>query len=69
MRASFSIEESLVDSACQVGNHPSREAAIEAALREYVERRRQRQIIEMFGTVEFDSTYNFKEARCRGAFH
>jgi metal-responsive CopG/Arc/MetJ family transcriptional regulator len=66
MRASFPIEETLVDTACQVGNHSSREAAIEAALREYVERHRQQQIIEMFGTVEFDSTYDYKEARRRG---
>ena len=63
MRASFPIEETLVDTARQVGNHPSREAAIEAALREYVERHRQVQIIEMFGMVEFDSTCNYKEAR------
>ena len=65
MQASFPIEETLVDTACQIGNHPSREAAIEAALREYVERHRQQQIIEMFGTVEFDSTYDYKAARRR----
>jgi hypothetical protein len=35
------------------------------ALREYIARRRQAQITGLFGTVEYDPTYDYKKQRRR----
>ncbi len=36
------------------------------ALRAYVQLQRQRRIIELFGTVDYDPDYDYKEQRRRG---
>ncbi|MCC7421883.1 MAG: type II toxin-antitoxin system VapB family antitoxin [Planctomycetaceae bacterium] len=63
MRATFELEESLVEDARLAGRHASREEAVRCALEEYVRRHRQEKIIELFGSVEFDESYDYKAAR------
>jgi hypothetical protein len=36
---------------------------VEAALREYVQRRKQMKILELFGTIDFDEDYDYKQQR------
>ena len=40
-------------------------AAVTAALEEYVRRRRQREIVDLFGKVEYDEGYDYKALRDR----
>jgi len=35
------------------------------ALEEYIQRRKQARILELFGTVQFDPKYNYKKQRRR----
>jgi hypothetical protein len=35
------------------------------ALREYIRRRKQMQIVKLFGTIDFDPTYDYKKQRSR----
>jgi hypothetical protein len=35
------------------------------ALQEYIQRRQQARITELFGTIEFDPSYDYKEQRRR----
>jgi hypothetical protein len=37
--------------------------AVTAALDEYIQRRKQLEIISLFGTIDYDETYNYKRAR------
>lgn len=69
MISGIPVDDSLVDTACKLGNHSSRQEAIEAALREYVQRHRQQQIVQLFGTVEFDDSYDYKQSRTRTSPH
>jgi len=55
----------LLNEALRVGGHRMKKATVTEALEEYVRRRRQRQIVELFGTIEFDATYNAKVQRRR----
>jgi Arc/MetJ family transcription regulator len=59
------IDEELLEEARRAGGHRTKKAAIVAALREYVQRRRQPKILELFGTIDFDPTYDYKKQRRR----
>ena len=43
----------------------SENAEIEEALHEYVSRREQQRILNMFGTVDYDEGYDYKKQRAR----
>jgi hypothetical protein len=36
---------------------------VEEALQEYVQRRKQLKIIELFGTIEYEDDYDYKQQR------
>jgi metal-responsive CopG/Arc/MetJ family transcriptional regulator len=57
------IDESLLQEALALGHYQSNSAVIEAALQEYIQRRKQLQIMELFGTIDYDSDYNYKQQR------
>lgn len=49
----------------QLGNHHTRRAVIEEALREYVKRRKQLRIIDYFGSIEYEDDFDYKVQRHR----
>lgn len=55
----------LIEEARQIGGHKTSRQAVTAALEEYVRRRQQMRIIEAFGTIDFDPTYDYKAERRR----
>ena len=59
------LDDSLVEEARSLGNHPSAAEAATAALRDYIARRRQGAILDMFGKIEFDAEYDYKRERRR----
>jgi hypothetical protein len=48
-----------------VGNHRTKKEAVTAALDEYIRHRKQQGILEMFGKVDFDESYDHKGERLR----
>src|SRR5512145_1842132 len=38
---------------------------VNEALREYIQRRRQAKVVELFGKIDFDSSYDYKKQRRR----
>jgi len=65
MATNLAIDDRLLDEALKVGGHRTKKATVTEALEEYVRRRRQRKIVELFGTIEFDATYDAKAQRRR----
>ena len=61
--ANLDIEPRLLDQAVELGGHPSKRAAVEAALTEYINRYKQQAILGLFGEIEFDPKYDHKKAR------
>ena len=57
MPTSAAIDENLLKEAKKLGKHKTEKAAINDALKMYVKRKRQAEIIELFGTVDFDSEF------------
>jgi Arc/MetJ family transcription regulator len=52
MATNLEINNNLIQEALKLGGYRTKRAVVEAALQEYVQRRKQLEIIELFQTVE-----------------
>jgi Arc/MetJ family transcription regulator len=65
MATNVELEPKLIKEAQRIGGHKTKRETIESALREYVQHRKQADIIAMFGTIDFDEDYDYKASRKR----
>ena len=65
MATNLAIDDRLLDEALRVGGHRTKKDTVTEALTEYVQRRKQALLTELFGTVEFDPAYDYKKQRRR----
>jgi len=65
MPTNLALDDKLVQEVKRLGGHTTKRAAVNEALREYITRRKQKKILEIFQTLEWDSTYDYKMARKR----
>jgi Arc/MetJ family transcription regulator len=63
MATNLAIDDKLIDEARRIGGHSTKKAAVTAALQEYIQRRKQVEILKLFGSVQFDPAYDYKQAR------
>jgi Bacterial antitoxin of type II TA system, VapB len=57
------MARSLIERALAVSSKRSKKAVVTRALREFVARREQRRIVELFGTLTWCSSFNYKAGR------
>ena len=65
MATNLAVDDELLEEALRIGGQRTKKATINEALREYVERRRQVQVLELFGKIDLDPTYDYTQARQR----
>ncbi len=53
----------LLEEAKRLGQHKTKQATINAALKEYVAKQKRLAVIQSFGTFDFDETYDYKQER------
>jgi Arc/MetJ family transcription regulator len=63
MATNLALDDQLIEEARRAGGHKTKKQAVTAALDEYVRLRKQRRVIQAFGTFEFDPAYNYKAER------
>jgi hypothetical protein len=63
MPTNLALDDNLINEARRIGNHATKKAAVTAALDEYIRRRKQLEILDYFGTIDFDPTYDYKKVR------
>lgn len=63
MATNLALDDALIEEARKTGGHKTKREAVTAALDEYVRWRKQLEILELFGTVDFDLSYDYKAAR------
>ena len=63
MATNLSIDNELMDTALKVGGLKSKKDTVNQALREFIRRRKTADIIALFGKIEYDPDYSYKEAR------
>ncbi|HTS36182.1 MAG TPA: type II toxin-antitoxin system VapB family antitoxin [Candidatus Solibacter sp.] len=65
MATNLAIDDRLIEEARKTGGHKTKKEAVTTALEEYIRRHRQRRILEVAGTFDFDPTYDYKAERRR----
>jgi len=63
MATNLAIEDDLIDEARRIGGHTTKKQAVTVALEEYVARRKQLAVLELFGTIDFDKSYDVRRSR------
>lgn len=59
----LAIDDKLINEARRIGGHATKKEAVTVALQEYVGRRKQQGILKLFGTIDFDKSYNVRRSR------
>ena len=65
MATNLAIDPELLNKALAIGGEKTKRATVNKALREFVARREQKRIVELFGTLNWDDGYDYKPERSR----
>jgi Arc/MetJ family transcription regulator len=65
MATNLDLDPNLVERALALSGAPTKKAAVTAALQEFISRREQRRLLELFGKLEWDPGYDYKQERSR----
>ncbi len=63
MSTNLALDDRLIEEARAVGGHKTKRDAVNAALAEYVQRRKQMRITGLFGKIDYDPAYDYKAER------
>ncbi len=63
MATNLQIDDRLLNKALKLGGFKSKKDTVNHALTEFVNRREQREISQLFGTVEFTPDFDHKKLR------
>ena len=65
MATNLSIDPKLLDRALEVSGENTKKAAVTIALKEFIARREQKRLLELFGNLDWDPDYDYKAERTR----
>ena len=65
MPTNLQIDDRLLTRAQKLGGHKTKKATVNQALAEFIQHRQQRDIVGLFGTVEFDPAFDYKAERAK----
>jgi len=65
MATNLSIDPELINKALEVSGERTKKAAVTRALQEFIARREQRRILDLFATLDWDPAYDYKKGRSR----
>lgn len=65
MPTNLAIDDRLLAEAQRIGGRRTKKETVTEALVEYIRHRRQRKILDLFGTIDFDDGYDYKKQRRR----
>ncbi len=63
MRTRVAIDKTLLKEAQKLGRHRTGTETVNAALDEYVRRRKQQEILALFGTIDYHDGHNYRTER------
>ena len=59
----LSIDPELLEEALAIGGFTTKKDTVNQALKEFIQRRKQQEIIELFGNFPCDEDYDYKKGR------
>lgn len=63
MATNLSIDTKLLDEALSISGFKTKKDTVNQALKEFVQRRKQREIATLFGELPHDQNYDYKQSR------
>ena len=63
MATNLAIDPDLLNHALEVSGARSKKEAVTIALEEFIAARERAKIVDLFGTMEWDESFDYKEAR------
>jgi len=65
MATNLAIDPELIERALEISGERTKKAAVTKALQEFIARREQKRLVELFGSLEWDTNYDYKAQRSR----
>ncbi|MCZ6507915.1 MAG: type II toxin-antitoxin system VapB family antitoxin [Acidobacteria bacterium] len=65
MATNLALDPELLDRALRVSGKKTKKAAVTLALSEFIARREQKGLLDLFGALEWDASYDYKAERVR----
>jgi Arc/MetJ family transcription regulator len=65
MATNLSIDPEILEKALRVSGEKTKKAAVTKALKEFIARREQKKLLELFGKLEWDPDFDYKRERSR----
>ncbi len=65
MATNISIDPELLERALRVSGEKTKQATISRALEEFIARRGQKRLLDLFGSLDWDPQYDYKAERER----
>ncbi|MBY0359134.1 MAG: type II toxin-antitoxin system VapB family antitoxin [Candidatus Obscuribacterales bacterium] len=63
MATNLNIDEKLLNEALSLSGKRTKRETVNEALSEYIQHRKQSKIVQFFGKIDFDPTYDYKKQR------
>lgn len=65
MATNLSIDPYLLERTLELSGEATKKAAVNKALHEFIARREQKDIVKLFGKLDWDEKYDYKKDRAR----
>jgi hypothetical protein len=65
MATNLALDPDLLERALAVSGEKTKKAAVTKALEEFIARREQQRLLDLFGKLDWDPDYDYKAARSR----
>jgi hypothetical protein len=63
MATNLNIDTTLLQEAYKIGKFKSKRETVNIALKEYIQRKKQKNIIKYFNSIDLDPSFDYKAAR------
>ncbi len=67
MATNLALDDELLKQAVRIGGLKTKKETVTLALKEFIQRRKAEELIDAFGTMDFDASYDYKAERNRHA--
>lgn len=65
MATNLALDDALLEEALRIGGKATKKDTVTEALQEYIGRRKQARVVDLFGTIDYDPKHDYKKQRRR----
>ena len=65
MATNLALDDRLLDEALKIGGKATKRETVTEALQEYINRRKQVGVLDLFGSVDYDRKHDYKAQRSK----